>query len=205
MIVRNYHINKDRVSDIWDDYEYLQQSGEYVLADMLSEPSNHDDTVHFKNDPLGPPNISSENHSECDIVSDSKKKRSGEKKSKSKFTLALPAPSIETQPIPASKKDTNNMDALYEKMVEKSTKIVDEKRSVILKITRLFPKKTFAKLIDFRIKFESNGKLLLKLFHANCHILITHFFFNVSSSLKSCKILSGVEEVLHSGKTFAQF
>ena len=27
MIVRNYHINKDRVSDIWDDCERLQQSG----------------------------------------------------------------------------------------------------------------------------------------------------------------------------------
>jgi len=74
MIVRNYHINKDRVSDIWDDCERLQQSGKYVLADMLPEPSNHDDIVHFKNDPLGPSNISSENHSECDIVSDSKKK-----------------------------------------------------------------------------------------------------------------------------------
>ena len=95
---------------------------------MLSELSNHDDTVHFKNDPLDPPNISSENHSECDIVSDSKKKKSGGKKSKSKFTLALPAPSIETQLIPASKKDTNNMDALYEKMVKKSIKIVDEKK-----------------------------------------------------------------------------
>jgi len=75
MIVRNYHINKDRVSDIWDDCERMQQSGEYVLADMLPELSNHDDTVHFKNDPLDPPNISSENHGECDIVSDSKKKR----------------------------------------------------------------------------------------------------------------------------------
>src|ERR1044072_9411558 len=80
-----------------------------------------------------------------------------------------------------------------------------KKRSVILKITHLFPKKTFAKLIDFRIKFESNEKLLLKLFHVNCHILITHFFFNVSSSLKSCEILSRIEEVLHSGITFAQF
>ncbi|CAG8763592.1 2512_t:CDS:2 [Rhizophagus irregularis] len=78
-------------------------SGEYVLADMLPEPSNHDDIVHFKNDLLGPPNISSENH-------------------------ALSASSIETQPIPASKKDTNNMDALYKKMVKKSTKILDEKK-----------------------------------------------------------------------------
>ena len=49
---------------------------------------------------------------------------------KSKFTLALPALSIETQPIPALKKDTNNvnLDALYEKMVEKSIKILDEKK-----------------------------------------------------------------------------
>ena len=77
MIVRNYHINKDRVSDIWDDCERLQQSGEYVLADMLPELSNHDDTVHFKNDPLDPPNISSKNHGECDIISDSKKKKTG--------------------------------------------------------------------------------------------------------------------------------
>ena len=128
MIVRNYHINKDHVSDIWDDCERLQQSGEYVLADMLPEPSNHDDTVHFKNDPLDPPNISSENHGECDIVSDSKKKKTEGKKSKSKSTLALLASSIETQPIPASKKDTNNMDALYEKMVKKSTKIIDVKK-----------------------------------------------------------------------------
>ena len=128
MIVRNYYINKDRISDIWDDCKHLQQSGKYVLADMLPEPSNHDDTVHFKNDPLDPSNISSENHGECDIVSDSKKKKTGGKKSKSKSTLALPAPSIETQPIPASKKDTNNMDALYEKMAEKSIKILDEKK-----------------------------------------------------------------------------
>ncbi len=127
MIVRNYHINKDRVSDIWDDCERMQQSGEYVLADMLPEPSNHDDTVYFKNDPLDLPDISSENYGEYDIVSDSKKKKTGGKKSKSKSTLALPASSIETQPIPASKKDTNNMDA-YEKMVEKSTKILDEKK-----------------------------------------------------------------------------
>ena len=42
--------------------------------------------------------------------------------------LVLPALSIETQPISASKKDTNNMDALYENMVKKSTKIVDEKK-----------------------------------------------------------------------------
>ena len=53
----------------------MQQSEKYVLADMLLKPSNYNDTVHFKNDPLDPPNISSENHGECDIVSNSKKKR----------------------------------------------------------------------------------------------------------------------------------
>ena len=40
MIVRDYHINKDRVADIWDNNERLQQSGEYVLADMLPKASN---------------------------------------------------------------------------------------------------------------------------------------------------------------------
>ncbi len=63
---------------------------------MLPEPSNHDDIVHFKNDPLGLSNISLENYGECNIISDSKKKKTGGKKSKSKFMLALPAPSIET-------------------------------------------------------------------------------------------------------------
>src|SRR6266498_3484534 len=104
---------------------------------MLSELSNHDDTVHFKNDPLDPPNIFSKNYGKYDIVSDSKKKKIERKKSKSKFTLALPVLSIKIQLIPASKKDTNNMDALYEKIAKKSTKILDEKKNVILKITRL--------------------------------------------------------------------
>ena len=63
---------------------------------MLPEPSNHDDTVYFKNNPLDPSNIFSENHGKCDIVSDSKKKKTGGKKSKSKITLALLALSIET-------------------------------------------------------------------------------------------------------------
>src|SRR4051794_33532159 len=83
-----------------------------------------------------------------------------------------------------------------------------KKGSVILKITCLFPKKTFAKLIDFCIELDSIGKLLLKLFHTNCHTFITHFFFNVSSPLKSCescKIQSGVEKASHSEVVLAQF
>lgn len=44
MIVRDYHINKDRVADIWDNNERLQQSGEYVLADMLPKASSPSET-----------------------------------------------------------------------------------------------------------------------------------------------------------------
>src|SRR6266496_5850083 len=84
------------------------------------------------------------------------------------------------------------------------------KRSVILKITRLFPKKSFAKLIDFHIELESIGKLLLKFFYTNYHILIVYaFFFNtLSSSLKFyefCKILSEIMGSSHSEVMFTQF
>ncbi|UZO28439.1 uncharacterized protein OCT59_021961 [Rhizophagus irregularis] len=61
----------------------------------------------------------------------SKAKKTGGKKSKSKSTLVELTPSsIQTQPIQTSKKDINNvnLDASYEKMVKKSTKIVDEKK-----------------------------------------------------------------------------
>src|SRR4051794_36338405 len=60
MIVRDYHINKNRVSDIWDNNERLQQSGEYVLADMLPKASSSSET-------------------------DSKKKKTGGTKPKEKF------------------------------------------------------------------------------------------------------------------------
>lgn len=60
MIVRDYHINKDHVSNIWDNNERLQQSGEYVLANMLPKASSPSET-------------------------DSKKKKTGGIKSKEKF------------------------------------------------------------------------------------------------------------------------
>src|SRR3954464_4640367 len=44
MIVRDYHINKNRVSDIWDNTERLQQNGEYGLADMIQKTSNPNET-----------------------------------------------------------------------------------------------------------------------------------------------------------------
>lgn len=125
-------IDKQNEADFQNKYDFTIIALENVMHDTEVEPSKSTDPT-----------------SEGDSILNSKAKKTGGKKSKSKSALALPAPSIETQPILVSKKDTNNMDALYEKMVEKSTKILDEKKSVILKITCLFPKKTFAKLIDF--------------------------------------------------------
>src|SRR6266496_2332112 len=87
-----------------------------------------------------------------------------------------------------------------------------KKRSVILKITRLSPKKTFAKLIDSCIELDSIRKLLLKFFYTNYHILITHIFFlNMSFPLKSCEFCKSCEmqsrdkELSHSEVIFTQF
>ncbi len=66
--------------------------------------------------------------SEGSVILGGKAKKTGGKKSK---TVQISEPSsIQTQPIQASKKDTNNinLDASYEKMVEKSTKIIDVKK-----------------------------------------------------------------------------
>ena len=67
--------------------------------------------------------------SEGSVILGGKAKKTRGKKSKSVLASLTPS-SIQTQPIQASKKDTNNvnLDALYEKMVEKNTKIVDEKK-----------------------------------------------------------------------------
>ena len=62
------------------------------------------------------------------VILGDKVKKTGGKKSKS-VQISEPS-SIQTQPIQASKKDTNNvnLDASYEKMVKKSTKIIDVKK-----------------------------------------------------------------------------
>src|SRR6266511_925685 len=86
-----------------------------------------------------------------------------------------------------------------------------KKRSVILKITHLSPKKTFAKLIDSHIELDSIRKLLLEFFYTNYHIFITHIFFNVSFLPKSCEFCKSCEmqfkdkESSHSEVIFAQF
>ena len=77
------------------------------------------------------PSKSTDLASEEDAILGSKVKKAGEKKSKSKFALALLTPSsIQTQPNQASKNDANNvkLDASFENMVEKSTKILDKKK-----------------------------------------------------------------------------
>src|SRR6266540_496762 len=118
---------------------------------MLLESSNYNDIIHFKNNSLGSPNISSENHDKYNIISNNKKKKTREKRLKFKYMLALLTLSIKTQLISASKKNINNMNILYEKIVEKSTKILDE-------ITHLFLKKTFAKLINSHMELNSIKK-----------------------------------------------
>ena len=125
-------IDKQNEADFQNKYDSTITALENVMHDTEVEPSKSTDPA-----------------SEGDAILGSTTKKSGGKKSKSKSTLALPAPSIETQLIPASKKDTNNMDALYEKMAEKSTKILDEKKKRYPENNSPIPKKTFAKLIDF--------------------------------------------------------
>ena len=75
------------------------------------------------------PSESTDSASEGSVILGGKTKKTGGKKSKSVLALLTPS-SIQTQLIQASKKDTNNvnLDASYEKMVEKSTKIIDVKK-----------------------------------------------------------------------------
>src|SRR6266536_2140189 len=73
------------------------------------------------------PSKSTNSASEGSVILGSKAKKTGGKKSKSALALLTPS-SIQTQPIQASNKDINNLDASYEKMVEKSTKIIDVKK-----------------------------------------------------------------------------
>ncbi|PKK56663.1 hypothetical protein RhiirC2_799563, partial [Rhizophagus irregularis] len=106
-------IDKQNEANFQNKYDSTITALENVMRDTEVEPSKSTDPA-----------------SEEDAILGNKAKKTGGKKSKPKSTLALLIPSsIQTQPIQASKKDTNNdnknMDASYEKMVEKSTKILD--------------------------------------------------------------------------------
>ena len=142
-----FHIGPKRIYEIWDNKERLQQgvisfsSGQPVL-DENSQTNKVEQTasdIHGQNtspftelekkirNAKVEPSKSTDLASEGGVILGGKAKKAGGKKSKSVSAL-LTSSSIQTQPIPASKKDTNNMDALYEKMVEESTKILDEKK-----------------------------------------------------------------------------
>src|SRR5581483_2111088 len=69
MIVRDYHINKNRVSDIWDNSECLQQSGEYVLADMLPKASSPSET-DSKKKKTGGAKLKEKSRSKIDCISE---------------------------------------------------------------------------------------------------------------------------------------
>ncbi|RIA85346.1 hypothetical protein C1645_830951 [Glomus cerebriforme] len=104
-------IDKQNEANFQNKYDSMITALENVMHDTEVKPSKSTDPASEGYSTLG-----------------SKAKKTGEKKLKSKTMSALPALSIESQPIPASKKDTNNMDASYEKMVKKSTKIIDVKK-----------------------------------------------------------------------------
>jgi hypothetical protein len=126
MIVRDYHINKNRVSDIWDNSERLQQSGEYVLADMLPKASNPSETVH----------------------SDSKKKKTGGTKPNEKFrskSVRISEPPVTQipplgpiQPISVNLESSESSDinkeesyTSHEKIVERNIKNIANMKNIL--------------------------------------------------------------------------
>jgi hypothetical protein len=144
---KKYKISNSRLYQIWRGYEFnriqwndLAVTPSMNIMDKQNEANfqnKYDSTItaleNVMRDTEVEPSKSTDPASEGDAILGSKAKKTGGKKSKPKSTLALLTPSsIQTQPIQASKKDTNNdnenLDASYEKMVEKSTKILDEKK-----------------------------------------------------------------------------
>ncbi|GBB88371.1 hypothetical protein RclHR1_14940003 [Rhizophagus clarus] len=122
MIVRDYHINKNRVSDIWDNGERLQQSGEYILADILPKVSNPSET-------------------------DSKKKKTGgtkpKEKSRSKSVHISESPTTQIpplgaiQPIPVNLESSDiNKEELcmsHEKIVQRNIKNMANVKNILEK------------------------------------------------------------------------
>ena len=147
-----FHIGPKRVYEIWDNKERLQQgvvpegvvisssSGQPVL-DKNSQTDKIEQTesnIHGQNTSpfaelekkIRDAKVESSKSTNSALEKGgSKAKKTGGKKSKSALS-ELTSSSIQTQSIQASKKDTNNenFDRSYDKMVEKSTKIVDEKK-----------------------------------------------------------------------------
>ncbi|GBB91975.1 hypothetical protein RclHR1_19460007 [Rhizophagus clarus] len=122
MIVRDYHINKNCVSDIWDNSKCLQQSGEHILADILPKVSNPNET-------------------------DSRKKKTGgtkpKEKSRSKSVYISESPTTQIpplgpiQPIPVNleSSDINKEElcTLHEKIVERNIKNMANVKNILEK------------------------------------------------------------------------
>jgi len=112
MIVRDYHINKNRVSDIWDNSERLQQSGEYVLADMLPKTFSHSET-------------------------DSKKKKTGGTKPKEKSRSKTVRISEPPEPISVNLEslviNKEELCTSHEKIVERNVKNIANMKNILEK------------------------------------------------------------------------
>ncbi|RGB32616.1 hypothetical protein C1646_762655 [Rhizophagus diaphanus] len=131
-----FHISPKRVYKIWDNKEHLQQgvipffSSQLVLDENFQTNKIEQTKTEKKIYNVEvKPNKSTDLASEGSVILGDKTKKTGEKKLKSVLAL-LTSSSIQTQPIQALKKDINNvnLDASYEKIVEKSTKIIDVKK-----------------------------------------------------------------------------
>ena len=142
---KKYNISNSRLYQIWRGQEFNRIQWNDVVVPPSTNVIDKQNEANFQNkydftitalenvmqDTEVEPSKSTDPASEGDAILGSKAKKTGGKKSKSKSTLAELTPSsIQTQPIQTLKKDTNNvnLDASYKKMVEKSTKIVDEKK-----------------------------------------------------------------------------
>ena len=142
---KKYNISNSRLYQIWRGQEFNRIQWNDVVVPPSTIVIDKQNEANFQNkydstitalenvmrDTEVEPSKSTDSASEGDAILGSKVKKTGGKKSKSKSTLAELTPSsIQTQPIQTSKKDTNNvnLNASYEKMVKKSTKIVDEKK-----------------------------------------------------------------------------
>ena len=142
---KKYKISNSRLYQIWRGQEFNRIQWNDVVVPLSTNVIDKQNEADFQNkydstitalenvmrDTEVEPSKSTDPASEEDAILGSKAKKAGGKKSKSKSALALLTPSsIQTQPNQASKNNANNvkLDASFENMVEKSTKILDEKK-----------------------------------------------------------------------------
>ncbi|GBC54077.2 hypothetical protein GLOIN_2v1886690 [Rhizophagus irregularis DAOM 181602=DAOM 197198] len=126
-----FHIGPKRVYEIWDNKERLQQGvvPEGVVISSSSGQPVLDENSQTDKIEQTESNIHGQNTSPFAELEKNIRDAKVES-SKSTDSALEKRRHIQTQPIQTSKKDINNvnLDASYEKMVKKSTKIVDEKK-----------------------------------------------------------------------------